>query len=234
MTYRYLTDLADAARKSGLRVVELDGWRTRGRPASTGAFDPSGVLCHHTGATADGRAYAQWLAAVGRSDLPAPLVQLSLDREGTVYVCAAGRANHAGKAKASGPILAGDGNAMFVGIEAQNTGTEGWNHRGTDAAGNQVTQREAYERLCAALCAHYGWPADHVRAHRETSITGKWDPGLLDMGALRAAVAAMLAPAPKPLTPLQRIRRQLKVIRRKAGPRRRARIDKGLNDLPER
>lgn len=192
MTYRRLTDLATAVRASGLRVVEISGWQTRGRPSSTGSFNPKGVLCHHTGSSEDGRKYADWLAKVGRSDLPAPLCHLSLDREGTVYVIAAGRANHAGKAKASGPMPAGDGNALYVGIEAQNTGSEGWGHKGTDAHGKTITQREAYERLCAALCRHYGWPASHVRAHRETSVTGKWDPGRMDMNEHRAAVAGWI------------------------------------------
>lgn len=183
MSYRYLTDLADAARKSGLRVVELPGWRTRGRPSSTGGFDPRGVLCHHTGGASGGRRYVEWMAYTGRGpSLPAPLCQLALDRDGTVYVCAAGRANHAGEARRQGSIPGGDGNALYVGIEAMNTGSEGW----TDA------QREAYARLCAALCLHYGWPASHVRAHRETSVTGKWDPGRLDMDKHRAEVARLI------------------------------------------
>lgn len=196
MTYRYLTDLADACRKSGLRVVEVPGWRTRGRPSSTGGFDPKGTLCHHTGDKSDGLAYANWLATKGRSDLPAPLVQLSLGRDATVYVCAAGRANHAGKAKASGPMPAGDGNTEYLGIEGQNTGTEGWAHKGTDAAGKPVTQGEAYARLVAALHKHYSWPASHSRGHKETSVTGKWDPGAYDMDKHRAKVAALMAPAP--------------------------------------
>ena len=185
-----LTNLADACRRSGLKVVTIDGWQTRGRPASTGGFAPRGVLCHHTGDRSDGLAYANWLANVGRSDLPAPLCQLSIDRQGVVYVIAAGRANHAGKAKASGPMPAGDGNELYIGIEAQNTGSEGWT----------AVQRDAYVRLCAALCAHYGWSADHVRAHKETSITGKWDPGAIDMAAFRDAVAQHLsAPTPTPV-----------------------------------
>lgn len=192
MTYRYLTDLADACRKSGLRVVELPGWKTRGRPRDKGDFDPSGTLCHHTGDKADGKAYAEWLATKGRPDLAPPLCQVSLDREGTVYVCAAGRANHAGKAKASGPMPAGDGNTIYLGIEAQNTGTEGWGHKGTDAGGNPVTQGEAYVRLVAALHTHYGWAASHSRGHKETSVTGKWDPGAYDMDKHRARVADLM------------------------------------------
>lgn len=199
MTYRYLRDLAAVARRSGLRVVEIEGWQTRGRPASTGGFDPRGVLCHHTGSAdtnpasvLDDLAYARWLARDGRSDLPAPLAQLSLGRDSTVYVCAAGRANHAGKARASGPMPAtSDGNNLYLGIEAQNNGTEGWAHRGTDAAGRTVTQLEGYARLVAAVNDGYGFPTSHTRAHRETSVTGKWDPGGLDMDKFRQLVDAV-------------------------------------------
>ena len=90
-----LIDLADAARRSGLVVVELPGWDTNGRP---GSFAPRGVLAHHTGSydtigdTADDLRYARWLAFTGRPDLPAPLCQLALSAEGVVYVCASDRA----------------------------------------------------------------------------------------------------------------------------------------------
>lgn len=174
-----LPDLAAACRKSGLQVFEMPGWERRTRPASTGTFDPRGVLCHHTGSSRDDTEFVEWMATVGRSDLPAPLCQLALGRDGTVYVVAAGRANHGGTAKASGPMPSGDANSLYIGIEAMNTGSEGWGER----------QYDAYVRLCAALCKHYGWPATHVRAHKETSVTGKWDPGELDMDKFRRDIA---------------------------------------------
>lgn len=183
MTYRYLTDLADVLVDAGLSVVEVSGWKTRGRPASTGGFDPRGIVVHHTGGTADTDAYVNWMTLDGRTDLPAPLCQLALSRRGTVYVCAAGRANHAGTARATGPMPAtSDGNGMYLGIEAMNTGSEGWS----------PAQYDAYVAMCAALCNHYGWPATHVRAHRETSTTGKWDPGLLDMDKFRNDIATRM------------------------------------------
>lgn len=174
-----LHDLADVCRKSGLTVVEIPGWQARTRP---GSFAPRGVLVHHTGGDSDTRAYVDWMTHTGRDDLPAPLCQLALTRSGVVYICAGGRANHGGEAKASGPMPAGDANALYIGIEALNNGTEGWSS----------TQYAAYVALCAALCEHYGWPATHVRAHRETSVTGKWDPGRLDMDQFRADIATRL------------------------------------------
>src|SRR5512139_3742239 len=125
----YLTDLADVLRGAGLTVVEIPGWKTRGRP---GTFAPTRVLCHHTGGPGDGLAYATWMAVDGRSDLNPPLAQLGLDRKGVWYVQAAVRANHAGQCKPIDGLKAyagrsyGDGNAQMIGVEAMNTGSEGW------------------------------------------------------------------------------------------------------------
>lgn len=185
MTQRRLNDLADVLRAAGLRVVEVPGWRDRSRPESTGGFAPVGNLWHHTGAGpgGDAYAYAQWLAETGRPDLPAPLCQLSYGRDGTVYVCAAGRANHAGQAKASGPVPAGDGNALYLGHECQNNGAEGWSG----------PQYEAMVKAAAATSKAYGWTAAANRGHRETSVTGKWDPGLLNLDDFRDDVAQIMA-----------------------------------------
>lgn len=180
-----LADLATVLRQAGLNVVEVPGWETRTRPASTGTFNPRGNLWHHTGAKdsnplslTDDFAYAKWLAEIGRSDLPAPLCQVSVGRDGTVYVCAAGRGNHAGSAKASGPLPAGDGNALYLGWECQNSGSEGWT----------PAQYGAMVTAAAATSLHYGWGSEANRAHKETSTTGKWDPGLLDMVDFRQDV----------------------------------------------
>lgn len=195
MTYRRLTNLADVLREAGLKVVEVDGWKTRGRPTSTGSFDPVGVLCHHT-ATGKSSSDASVvnLLVRGRSDLPGPLAQLGLARDGTVYVVAAGRANHAGTAKASGTVGAGDGNALYVGIEAFNDGRgEPW----------PAAQYDAYVRLCATLSLKItGSSANTVRGHKETSVTGKIDP-TFDMGVFRVRVAKAMnaTPEPKPEEP---------------------------------
>lgn len=191
-----LTDLDKAVARSGLEVISVTGWKTR---KSNGGEDYQGVLAHHTGSydgladAPNDMAYALWLATEGRPDLPPPLCNLALSAELRVYLTAAGNANHAGEAKASGPMPAApDGSRIYIGIEAMNNGSQGWDSIATIPSGEQITYFEGYARLCASLCYHYGWPASHVRGHKETSVTGKWDPGLLDMDKFRARIAAII------------------------------------------
>ena len=189
---RLPADLPARLRDAGLKVVVVGDWRPRGRP---GSFGPVGVLNHHTGARdelgdfEDDLAYARWMFTVGRSDLPAPLVQTSLSLEGTVYLGAGGRSNHAGTAKASGSVAAGDGNTLYVGIEWMLSGT-------------QKIPKAMYEAgaiLNAVLLDVLGSSARAVSCHYQTSITGKWDIGdpdgipfhgqkVMDVDKFRAAV----------------------------------------------
>lgn len=194
MTYTWLKDLDKAAKKSGLKVVTISGWSTRGRPASVGQFNPKGVVAHHTGDRATGAGVASGILSKGRSGLPGPLCQLGLDKDGTVYVIAAGRANHAGTVRRTGFMSAGDGNSQAIGIEAFNSGSEGWTAK----------QLGAYHRLVAALCDHYGWSRGNVVGHGECSTAGKWDPGIragkmMDMNEFRRAVKAVDLKDSKPV-----------------------------------
>lgn len=162
-----ITWLANRLRADGgLKVVEHSGWRTRARP---GSFNPGGVLLHHTGATASNANPAPSLRTVinGRSDLPGPLCHVLVDYKGVCHVIAAGRANHAGQAKASGPVPGGDGNALYVGIEI-------------DYSGYQNPSNVQYANVvnvAAAVLSKFGKSARWSRCHLETSVTGKWDPG---------------------------------------------------------
>lgn len=185
MAYQRLPDnTPELLRAAGLKVTVLPGWKTRGRPASKGGFNPVGVLCHHTATT------VTWtIAAVlrlltgGRTGLPGPLAQFGLSRKGRVYIIAAGRANHAGHARPVGSVAAGDGNYLYIGIEAFNNGRgEPW----------PAVQYDAYVLLCAVLCLHVtgnSWRT--VAGHKETSTTGKVDP-TFDMDKFRARVAAQI------------------------------------------
>lgn len=192
-----LLDLDKAVERSGLEVIPLKNWRIR---KSNGGENYMGVLVHHTGAYDDltdaknDLDYAWWMAETGRPpEVPPPLCNISLSAELRVYLTAAGNANHAGRAKASGPMpAASDGSAIYIGIEAMNSGSQGWDSIATLPSGEKITYFEGYARLCASLCYYYGWEASHVRAHKETSVTGKWDPGLLDMDKFRDRIAAIM------------------------------------------
>ena len=182
MAYERLPKNTPAILRSyGLKVVVIPGWRLRGRPASTGNLNPVGVLCHHTATS-----IRSLLAAVlklligGRSDLPGPLCNFGLGRDGTVYVIASGRANHAGKARSSGTVAAGDGNELYWGIEAFNDGLgEPW----------PAVQYKAYVLLCAVLSVRFTKNSvNTVRGHKETSVTGKIDPRF-DMDEFRSKIA---------------------------------------------
>lgn len=195
MTYKRLPlTLPATLREVGLKVVEVPGWQTRGRPQSTGDFDPVGVLCHHT---ATGKDWADQrvvdMLVKGRSDLPGPLSQLGLARDGTVYVVASGRCNHAGVAKPSGTVAGGDGNRLYIGIEAFNDGV---------GEPYPQAQYDAYVLLAAVLSVEVtGNSVNTVRAHKETSTTGKPDPRF-DMDKFRAQVAAKMAALVEPDEPL--------------------------------
>lgn len=190
-TYVRLSWLADALRAEGCTVIEQGDWVNRGRPASTGDFNPYAVLLHHTagGVNATTSNPAPTLNTVinGRSDLAGPLCHILLDYNGACRLIAGGRANHAGEARVSGPMPAGDGNALYVGIEID------YNATGVDTGQRPSdAQRAAVPRAAAAIVRHCGRDGSYVRAHRETSVTGKIDPSFFDMDAVRSAVDARL------------------------------------------
>ena len=187
MGYVWLTWLADELRAEGCHVKEYDGWKSRGRPASTGQFDPYGVLLHHTGTKTSASNPAPTLSTCvnGRSDLPGPLCQVMIGYDGTCHVIAAGRANHGGEHNGNGPFPSGDANAVMVGFELDYSGSQPVSDKQADAA----------IRATAAVLRRFGRDQTYCRGHKETSSTGKWDPGragssdpAYDMGEVRGFV----------------------------------------------
>lgn len=176
--------LADALRGGGCKVVELAGWKTRGRP---GGFGPvEGVLCHHTAGTTTGNAPSLGLIVHGRPDLSGPLSHLHLARDGTFTVIAGGRCNHAGAGTWRG---INTGNTSFIGIEAENAGN------GLDPWPD--VQMEAYAKGCAAILKHIGAPVIMCVAHKEYALPPgrKVDPAF-NMTAFRQKVAAFMGETP--------------------------------------
>lgn len=170
-----LTWLADVLRAEGLNVYEDPGWQTRGRDLTT----LHGIVWHHTATGPnwlDGHVLA--LLRHGRRDLPGPLAQLGLERDGTWVVVAAGRANHNGY---------GTWGNDSIGVEAYNDGLgEPW----------PKAQLDSYHRGTAAICRHLAWGADRVKGHRETDPRRKIDPTGIDMHAARARVGQLITKGP--------------------------------------
>lgn len=168
----FATWLLDTLRGEGLHVVEMDGWRTR---QTRNGFEPRGVVCHHTATSSTVvDANVRNLLRDGRSDLPGPLCQMGLERDGTFVLIAAGRGNHNG-------YDPNWGNDAF-GIEAYNDGVgEPW----------PPAQLDAYRRGVAAICRRQGWGTDRVKAHRETTV-GKSDPKGIDIDLFRSDVQALI------------------------------------------
>lgn len=175
--------LGDQCRRFGLAVVEVDGWRERGSEA----FSPWGVIAHHTAGAPSGEMPSLRTLVLGRPDLPGPLANIGLGRSGTVYVVAAGRANHAGAGGWQGLV----GNSSVLGIEAESAGDGRW----TDA------QRATYPVLASALKSGCQAPKDYslICAHREWAPTRKIDPRGIDMADLRRRAAALAFTPLKPL-----------------------------------
>ena len=173
--------LADVLRAAGLRVVETPGWKTR--TASGTQPRPVGVLEHHTATPSSYQRPAPTvqLCIDGRSDLKGRCATSSSATTVCCHVIAAGRANHAGQAKASGPNPAGNGNSLYVGFE--------WDYRGVDQAPSPE-QYAAAVIATRAVLRYLDCPAVAARGHKETSVTGKIDPGHVDLNVFRAAVAS--------------------------------------------
>lgn len=180
--------LAEVLTGAGLVVRETDGWGSRGRP---GSFSPSGVLLHHTGSgtpSSQSNPHPNLNNVInGRTDLAGPLCQVLIDWVGRCHTIAAGRANHAGVARASGPMPAGDGNTLYVGIEID------YSASGTNPPQEMSpAQYDAAITASAAIIGRLGTTANHVRGHLETSETGKIDPQYVSMETIRTAVGGRL------------------------------------------
>lgn len=179
--------LPDVLLGAGLKVAKVDGWQTRGR-GDVGSI--VGVICHHTAGGLNGNMPSLRTLVDGRPGLPGPLAQLGLGRDGTFYIIAAGRSNHAGRGLWEGNA---SGNTSFIGIEAENTGltNDPW----------PSIQLEAYARGVAALLKHIRRGSEFCAGHKEYALPRgrKPDPSF-DMRAFRERVAAFMSDAPPPVS----------------------------------
>lgn len=200
--------LVNALKAEGLDVRTYGEWRTRNRNHK-GPWGPiHGTMFHHTGGGPDG---AVQYCYSGSPELPGPLCQGVIDKEGVVWVISAGRANHAGGGDPNvlaavrderyndyppvthqhqGTAGAVDGNAYFYGFECVNEGDNDdiW----------PPVQVDAMVRAGAAISRVYGWSEKSVIAHKEWSDykPDPEGPGFPSMKAFRAKIAERLQHAP--------------------------------------
>jgi hypothetical protein len=184
--------LPEVLTRAGLKVALVDGWETRGIGDVGRTL---GVLCHHTVGRRSGNMPSLNVLINGRPGLSGPLSQLGLGRDGTYYIIAAGRAQHAGKGTWMG---VSGGNTHFIGIEAENTG-------GTDDLPWPAVQMDAYHRGVAAILKHAGLGPERCAGHKEFALPAgrKPDPSF-DMVAFRTSVAAILNGSTPPPTLIPR------------------------------
>lgn len=158
-------------RAAGVVVREASGWQNRGN-GQTSAYE--GGLVHHT-ATGFGIALPGTgvgnLLINGRDDLKGPLCNYAGNDDGSVTVIAAHPANHAGASggRSMGPLpVTSLFNRRVLGLEIVYPGT-------VPMLGPQYRTAVIWGRAVADVVGR--GDVERIRAHAETSITGKWDPG---------------------------------------------------------
>ena len=150
---------------AGLKVAEQPGWRDS-RPRRCRADQRCNLPSH---GWRESREYAEpGVVTNGRPDLPGPLAQLCLGRDGTYFVVAAGRCNHAGAGNWQGITT---GNTNFIGIEAENTGFVS----GPKADPWPAVQMDAYRRGVAAILKKIRANAIMCCGHKEYAYHGPQD-----------------------------------------------------------
>jgi len=189
MTYA-LSWMPQVLLDAGLKVAEVDGWQIRGRGEMGEVF---GVLCHHTAGIRKGNMPSLRTLVEGRPDLQGPLAQLGLGRDGTYYIIAAGRANHAGSGIWNGIT---EGNTHFIGIEAENTGRP-------DDLPWPAVQMDALRHGVAAILKQIGCDASFCAGHKEYALPKgrKSDPNF-EMQAFRLVVCDIMNGGTPPLVPI--------------------------------
>lgn len=165
-------------RAAGITVHEWPGWESRGN-GLTSRYE--GCIVHHTGS---GYGVAYQGLITGRPDLAGPLCNYAGNEDGSLTVIAAHPSNHAGASggRSMGPLpVTTLFNPRVLGLEIVYPGT---------APMRPAQYRTAciWARIVTDVLG-FG-DIQRCRAHGETSVTGKWDPGFakdrtIDMNRFR-------------------------------------------------
>lgn len=153
------SEILGALHRQGIEPIQVAGWQTRG----SAIFDPRGSVNHHTAGPRLGNHPSLNVLINGRGKpgdknyLPGPLCNVSLARNGSVYLIAAGRANHAG----AGGWNFLTGNSSVWGLEVEHTG-----NLATEASPS-AEQFDKMYRIHAAFADVSGFDASYVCQHFE-------------------------------------------------------------------
>lgn len=160
--------IADRCRKYGLRVVEVAGWQTRGRPYD---FRPGGSVNHHTAGGPNGTCPSLGGVINGfAGSAPGPLANAlqsrELDGNDIIYIIAAGVANHAGVGGWRGLT----GNSRVIGLEIEHIGTVPLpDYRQRIAARFHAAMADG--RWDAGMvCQHYEWAPPGTKIDAATNV----------------------------------------------------------------
>lgn len=192
--------LTAALDRFGVKYVEYPGWRTRGlsRAAQRG-YDPRGITIHITAGGLGSRSVSKYIDDILLYDPSVPdKCNAATAPDGTLYLIAAGRANHhlyysaAGLSALSSGKMSLNGSVAMRGSQ-QNFNTYSYGIENISAGPPNAAQRETSLRWAAAICYAHGWSGQEVVGHGElASDRGFSDPGI-DMGAFRRDVMALVA-----------------------------------------
>lgn len=168
------TWIPEVLRAEGLVCHIFDGASERGH----GDFGLIwGLIAHHMGSVGtSGPGSIALHPTLGLAS------QLYLGRNGEYTLCGVGIAYHAGQGSWPG-LPKNDANPRTIGIEAENSGTEGWS----------PVQYDAYVRGAGAILRALGYTSERGIGHKDWgAIQGKWDPGGMDMNKFRRDVQAVI------------------------------------------
>ncbi|WP_188545245.1 N-acetylmuramoyl-L-alanine amidase [Rhodococcoides trifolii] len=166
--------IPDVLRAEGLICHIFDGALNNGH----GDFGLIwGIVGHHMGS-----AGTSGPGSIARHPSLGLASQLYLGRNGEYTLCGVGIAWHAGEGSWNG-LPKNDANSRTIGIEAENSGTEGWT----------PVQYDAYMRGVGAILRALEYGSDRFIGHKEWgAIQGKWDPGGMDMNKARRDSQAVI------------------------------------------